>query len=328
MDKLGEKITEFPLVSVIIPTIGRESLLKTLESVINQTYKELEIIITDDTEEQRAFKLVEPFLKSDKRIRYVVNKKYKHGPTGNKNNGLDNISKNSKFFTFVDDDDIIFPDAIEKLVKIALSGDYKIVFANCIDQYGRLTGKHYGKSEEITYRDFLCGKYEGEYSGIIATEILDKDRLRDDTWGGESLLWFKLMRRVPKMYYHHEPLKFYRYEGIDSVTKKMIDFADRSVLNYFYTIKEFENDFLSSCPLQIIRFSVPGIYFSKFLKSKKYKFMFYFLKKSFKASKKYSLMIVLPWFILVLILPKTLVLKLWQKLSFLKKTLKNLFLRQ
>jgi len=104
-------------VSVVIPTIRRNTLKETIESVLNQTYKNLEIIITDDTEDRKAYPILKPYL-SDKRIKYVVNNKYMHGPAGNKNNGLDHIT--GEYFTFVDDDDTILPEAIEKLLKIAI----------------------------------------------------------------------------------------------------------------------------------------------------------------------------------------------------------------
>jgi GalNAc5-diNAcBac-PP-undecaprenol beta-1,3-glucosyltransferase len=61
-----------PKVSVIIPTIGRESLIRTLESVLNQTYHNLEVIITNDTEEGKAKPLIERYL-TDPRIKYVIN---------------------------------------------------------------------------------------------------------------------------------------------------------------------------------------------------------------------------------------------------------------
>lgn len=55
-----------PVVSVIIPTIGRETLKNTLESVINQTYSNLEIIVTDDTENGKAYRIIESYLKTYK----------------------------------------------------------------------------------------------------------------------------------------------------------------------------------------------------------------------------------------------------------------------
>ncbi|KUK09961.1 MAG: General glycosylation pathway protein [Clostridia bacterium 41_269] len=119
-----------PKISVIIPTIGRETLPRAVESVLNQTFQDFEIIITDDTEDERAKPIVEPYL-NDPRVRYVVNRKYTHGPAGNKNNGLDHIT--GEYFCFVDDDDYIYPTALEELLTFAETYGYKGVFVNYED---------------------------------------------------------------------------------------------------------------------------------------------------------------------------------------------------
>ena len=297
-------------VSVIIPTIGRNTLKETIESVLNQTYKNLEIIITDDTEDQKAYQIVKPYL-SDGRIKYVVNTKYMHGPAGNRNNGLDHIT--GEYFTFVDDDDTILPDAIEKLLKIAIQKNYEIVFGNCLDQYGRYTGKHYGVSAEVYYQDLLCGNYEGEYFELRKTQLLGKDRMIDECWGGEGILWFKLWKRAKKGFYIHDVLKKYYYEGGDSVTLRALDFniAKRSVLNYKYPIEHFFEDFKKYCPGQILRLAVVGMVFANL--SGKRSIIWWFWWKSFKASKIKSIF-VLPWAILCSIFPRKFMLVLWRKL--------------
>lgn len=145
------RLNHNPKVSVIIPTIGRESLIRTLESVLNQTYQNLEIIITDDTEEGKAKPLIEKYL-TDPRIKYVTNTKYKHGPSGNKNNGLDHIT--GEYFTMVDDDDIIMPNAIEEVLNVAIKGNYSIVCADCVDNIeGKFIGIHHETSEEFLLGD-------------------------------------------------------------------------------------------------------------------------------------------------------------------------------
>jgi GalNAc5-diNAcBac-PP-undecaprenol beta-1,3-glucosyltransferase len=249
-----------PKVSVIIPTIGRESLIRTLESVLNQTYQNLEIIITDDTEESKAKPLIERYL-TDPRIKYVINTKYKHGPSGNKNNGLDNIT--GEYFTIVDDDDIIMPNAIEELLNVAIKGNYSIVCANCVDNIeGRFIGLHHGMSEEFVWVDWLCSRYEGEYFGIIKTSILENDRYYDECWGGEGILWFRLLKRARVGFYLHKALKVYSIDNQDKVTFQYVEKTKRTYLNYVLFLQEFGEDIKHYCPKNFIRFSLPGIYYS------------------------------------------------------------------
>jgi GalNAc5-diNAcBac-PP-undecaprenol beta-1,3-glucosyltransferase len=301
-----------PKVSVIIPTIGRESLVEALESVLNQTYRNLEIIITDDTEEGKARVKIEKYL-SDPRIKYVINTKYKHGPAGNKNNGLDQIT--GEYFTFLDDDDILFPNAIEELLNCALKGNYGMVFANCIDNVKKeFTGKHYGKSEEVSYKDMLCGKYEGEYVGLTKTSLLEGERFNEECWGGEGILWMKLWKKTQVGFYLHKPLRIYSVSTTDAVSKFYIQKTKMAYLNYVLFLKEFGEDLKKYCPKIFVRNSLIGIYFSRL--AGKYKEA---LKLCFNSIKAYPklLLISLSWTIFCLIVPKFLVIKIYE--NFLKK---------
>jgi GalNAc5-diNAcBac-PP-undecaprenol beta-1,3-glucosyltransferase len=301
-----------PKVSVIIPTIGRESLIEALESVLNQTYKNLEIIITDDTEDGRARAKIEKYL-TDSRIKYVINTKYKHGPAGNKNNGLDQIT--GEYFTFLDDDDVLFLNAIEELLNCALKGNYGIVFANCIDNVKKeFTGRHYGKNEEVPYKDMLCGKYEGEYFGINKTSLLGKDRFNEECWGGESLLWMKLWKRAEKGFYLHKSLRIYSVTTPDAVSKFYIQKAKRVYLNYVLFLEEFGKEIIEECPKVFIRHSLMGIYFSRL--AGKYNEV---IKLCFRSVKAYPKLFVFPlfWTIFCLGMPKFLVIKTYE--NFLRK---------
>ncbi len=311
-----------PKVSVIIPTIGRKSLIRTLESVLNQTYQNLEIIITDDTEEGKAKPLIEKYL-TDPRIKYVINTKYKHGPSGNKNNGLDNIT--GEYFTIVDDDDIIMPNAIEELLNVAIRRNYSIVFANCIDNVeGKFTGLHYGKDEEVSWVDWLCGRYEGEYFGIIKTCILENDRFCDECWGGEGILWFRLWKRVRVGFYIHKALRVYSIDNQDRVSFQYVEKAKRAYLNYVLFLKEFEEDFKNYCPKNFIRLSLIGIYFSAL--AREYKQAFRLCIASVRAYPKLFFIPIL-WILFCVILPKSFVIQFYENYSKgFKRFLKHILL--
>jgi len=307
-----------PKVSVIIPTIGRESLIRTLESVLNQTYQNLEIIITDDTEGGKAKPLIERYL-TDPRIKYVINTKYKHGPSGNKNNGLDNIT--GDYFTIVDDDDIIMPNAIEELLNVAVRGNYSIVFANCVDNVeGKFTGLHYGKDEEVSWVDCLCERYEGEYFGIIKTSILENDRLCDECWGGEGILWLRLLKRARVGFYLHKALRVYSIDNQDRVSFQYIEKAKRTYLNYVLFLQEFEEDFKHFCPKNFIRLSLIGIYFSAL--AGEYRQAFKLCTASVKMYPKLFFVPIL-WMLFCMLFPDSFVIRFYEKyLKRFKKFLK------
>jgi GalNAc5-diNAcBac-PP-undecaprenol beta-1,3-glucosyltransferase len=299
-----------PKVSVIIPTIGRESLIRTLESVLNQTYQNLEIIITDDTEGGKAKPLIERYL-TDPRIKYVINTKYKHGPSGNKNNGLDNIT--GEYFAMVDDDDIIMPNAIEELLNVAIKGNYSIVCANCVDNIeGKFTGLHYGRDEEVFLVDWLCSRYRGDYFGIIKTCILENDRLCDECWGAEGILWLRLLKRARVGFYLHKALKVVSIDNQDRVSFQYVEKAKRTYLNYVLLLQEFGDDIKQYCPKNFIRFSLAGIYYSVLVGD---------YRKAFKlcvaSVKMYPKLFFVPilWMLFCMLFPDSFVIQFYEKYS-------------
>ncbi|MEM5782687.1 MAG: glycosyltransferase family 2 protein [Candidatus Aenigmatarchaeota archaeon] len=269
------------MISIIVATINRGSLVKTLESIAKQTYKDFEVIITDDTN-GKARKIVEEFKKNypEIRIKYVINQKYVKGPGGNKNNGLDYAE--GEFITFVDDDDELLPEAIETAIKQIEEKDLDVFLANCMDNVkGEKTGLSYGVSEYITYYDFLKGKYDGEYFGVSRRALIGYDRFPDHAWGAEIVLWFKVFKKAKKIYYLDEALKIYNVAYDDRVTFQMTKFPKRQALNYYYLINAYFQDFKNQAPKQLLRYTLQGIYFSRLAKD--LNLSLYFLKKSLKG---------------------------------------------
>ncbi|MCL5408450.1 MAG: glycosyltransferase [Candidatus Omnitrophica bacterium] len=103
---------QYPLVSIIIPTYNRADLLpRAINSCLNQTYKNLEIIIIDDGSTDNTEQVVKIF--KDERIVYIKNERNK-GIPATRNVGL-KIAK-GKFIGFLDHDDEFLPEKIEKQV--------------------------------------------------------------------------------------------------------------------------------------------------------------------------------------------------------------------
>lgn len=114
-----------PLVSVIIPTYNSNKYIKeTLESILNQSYKNLEVIITDDCSSDNTLEIVKEY--KDGRIRILTNTK-NLGISGNMNKGI-GVS-NGKYVAIMDADDWSYPYRIEKQVKL-MENNPKIVLCS------------------------------------------------------------------------------------------------------------------------------------------------------------------------------------------------------
>ena len=114
------------LVSIIVPIYGTEKYLHAcVDSIINQTYKNLEIILVDDQSPDRCPEICDEYEKKDKRIK-VIHQKNK-GVSGARNTGIECAT--GSYIMFVDSDDEICFDTIEVLLKDALEYDADVVSA-------------------------------------------------------------------------------------------------------------------------------------------------------------------------------------------------------
>ncbi len=102
-----------PVISVIIPVYNTERYLKDcLGSVVSQTYRNLEIILIDDGSTDESGRICDEYGATDRRIR--VRHKENRGRSEARNDGLEMMT--GDYFTFVDSDDILKENAIERLV--------------------------------------------------------------------------------------------------------------------------------------------------------------------------------------------------------------------
>jgi len=103
-----------PLVTVIIAAFNSENKInKTLEALLNQTYKNIEIIVVDDGSEDKTKEVVKEFFKKNKKIKLL--EQHRQGPGAAKN--LAAKKAKGKIFVFVDSDEYPRKDYIEKLTK-------------------------------------------------------------------------------------------------------------------------------------------------------------------------------------------------------------------
>ncbi|MBW4599323.1 MAG: glycosyltransferase family 2 protein [Calothrix sp. FI2-JRJ7] len=139
--------SDFSLVSVIIPAYNAEVFIgRTLESVISQTYKNLEIIVVDDGSQDGTASIVESFMEIDSRI--VLLKQANAGVAAARNLAI--AKSSGEFIAPIDADDIWYPEKIEKQVQCLLASHPNV-------------GLVYNWSVLIDEDDVILGQYEPEH---------------------------------------------------------------------------------------------------------------------------------------------------------------------
>ena len=152
------------LISIIVPVYNVESYLKKcLESIINQTYKNIEIILIDDGSTDSSGKICDDYANKDKRIKVIH--KQNGGVSDARNTALD-ICRGD-YIGFIDSDDYIELDMYETLLKFLLNNNLDVAMCSSYTVKNKqlircknfkpyiLTGK------EAIINDLLINKYKG-----------------------------------------------------------------------------------------------------------------------------------------------------------------------
>ena len=125
-------ITNELLVSVIIPVYNVSRYLpQCFESVISQTYRNLEIIVIDDGSTDDSGSICDQYAEKDDRIHVIHTDN--RGLASARNLGLENVS--GKYILFIDSDDWIEPQTIETFIGAALKTEADIVIARYCSEY-------------------------------------------------------------------------------------------------------------------------------------------------------------------------------------------------
>lgn len=133
------------LVSVIVPVYNVEAYLpRCVDSILNQTYRNLEIILVDDGTKDDSDKICDDYAEKDCRIRVIH--KENGGLSSARNAGID-IAR-GEYLAFVDSDDWIEPDALESLLETALEQKTELVIAGRWDVKAKTGEKKLGLCPE------------------------------------------------------------------------------------------------------------------------------------------------------------------------------------
>jgi glycosyltransferase involved in cell wall biosynthesis len=137
----GSSLHGQPLVSVVVPAFNAvETLARTLESIMAQTYRHLEILVVDDGSKDGTCELAEKFAQRDARIRVLT--KMNGGVASARNLGI--LEAKGEYVAPVDADDLWHPTKIEKQLRVMLASGPGTGFVYCcyrtIDEDDRVKG--------------------------------------------------------------------------------------------------------------------------------------------------------------------------------------------
>jgi glycosyltransferase involved in cell wall biosynthesis len=210
-----------PTVSIITPTYNREQLLgRAIQSILNQTYQDFELIIVDDGSTDNTERLVKSF--NSEKVRYIRQRENK-GPAVARNTGLRSAKGN--YIAFQDSDDEWLPEKLEKQVRVFETAPPEVGVVYTSYYKARKNGKRarpYASlvpQEGDVFSHLLKGRVVLPSTAVIKRECFERAGLFD-----ERLLPIEdseLFMRFSRDYHFkciNEPLVLYSPQS-DSISK-------------------------------------------------------------------------------------------------------------
>lgn len=238
-----------PLISVIVPIYNAEKYLnKCVESLLNQTLKQIEIILIDDGSTDKSPVICDEYAKKDNRIKVIHQSN--GGVSFARNEGLKIAS--GKFITFLDSDDYIEPNTYEVAYNTAVENYSECVvwgyFCDFVDENEKIVNQTivipYAKQRELKQRDTNLNLSGYLWNKLYSKKLLDELNLFFDeniTLYEDLLFNTKYMLKANKSVYISKAFTHYMQRNILSLGKKYRE-------NYF----ELANIALN-CHIELLR---------------------------------------------------------------------------
>ncbi|MBR3962570.1 MAG: glycosyltransferase [Oscillospiraceae bacterium] len=240
--------TDNKLVSIIVPIYNTEDYLSAcIDSILEQTYKNIQIILVDDQSTDRSPEICDDYMQKDGRI--VVIHQKNTGVSGARNAGIDCAT--GDYIMFVDSDDELYPEAVEILVHDAFEYEADIVSAakHVEDKRGKtdeISDK--GKSYVLRGEELLLRSLEGEKNTNSACAKLFKKSLVSDirfeegkNINEDGFFVFQCGFKKPTMVQHNVPVYKYNYRQ-NSSSKQAFSEKYLSMLYFCEKKKELVAD--------------------------------------------------------------------------------------
>lgn len=201
-----------PLVSVIVPVYNVAPYLReSLDSLINQTYRNLEIIIIDDGSKDGSEVICDEYQHRDSRIRLF--RQENKGLSAARNVGLDHMK--GEVVAFLDPDDVMHPDMIETVLRMMTEKQARMVafgtvrYDNGESVSSPVDGYYDRKSALKSY------VVKGGIPGAIWTKsfeaaLFKNIRFREGHNYADMAVFFRILDKCKTLYAFHEPLFKYR----------------------------------------------------------------------------------------------------------------------
>lgn len=217
-----------PLISIIVPVYNVEEFLpKCIDSILAQTYENLEIILVEDGTKDNSGQICDAYAEKDSRIKVIH--KENGGLSSARNAGMD-VAR-GEYFGFVDSDDWIEPETYECLMTVAQKYDADLVCGGRYDVDGTTGERTIGlcpKREECISAMEMLGRVctwdncdSAAWDKLYRRRLFDEIRYPLGMYSEDIAIFYKLMEKANRVALCPKPLYNYLHRANSITTAKL-----------------------------------------------------------------------------------------------------------
>ncbi len=204
------KSVENPLISIVVPVFNAEKYLaETIQTILNQTYKNWELLLVNDYSTDNSKSIAKPYLK-DKRISWVDLEK-NSGAAISRNKGIE--LARGEYIAFIDADDLWKKDKLEKQLLFMQKNNCAFSFTSYefADENGKPNGKKAIVPNRLSYKQALKNTTIFTSTVMINTNKLSKKDIEMPNVPSEdTATWWNILKKIDFAYGVPEIYTYYR----------------------------------------------------------------------------------------------------------------------
>jgi len=204
--------------SVIMPAYNAEKYIaRSIQSVLSQSWRDLELIVVDDGSVDATVKIVSDIAAEDGRVRLLSIEN--SGPAMARNHGLDNLGEDTEYVTFIDADDELLPGALDYAMVKAAEGFELVMFGFTIHSADGSRRDYFEPEAEFDADNlgaalpklYMANMLNQVWAKIFSARLIRENNLRfpDYRWGEDRLFIFDCLEKATKV--AMQPKCFYLY---------------------------------------------------------------------------------------------------------------------
>lgn len=263
------------LISVIVPIYNREAYLETcIQSIVNQTFANLEIILVDDGSTDHSSQICDKWAEKDSRIQVIH--KSNGGASSARNAGLRKAS--GEFIGFVDSDDYIEPSMYETLYDLLHESTVKVSCCSicCVYENGIREKNELSSNGILDITAALNAVFYGQAATSMCNKLFDRNILKDGVFpegetNEEFSILIPILVQAGGIVCTSESLYYYRKQG-ESVTGQqcLLEYSSGLVHKNLGIIKKQLEEYALPCDRAYCFFAAYSAYACALVMEKKY----------------------------------------------------------